>query len=126
VSARVSRSAVSAISVIAVCVAVCTPHWAPAHAHEQVSGAPLVHAHQQESHSHDADPNTLDHGKARDLVTVTTAFKVERAVELFPLMASAGILVPEDPTPQSLSAADDAPLIHGPPLRVPSLRAPPA
>jgi hypothetical protein len=102
-------------------------HMTPTHAHEQMSGSLLVHTHQDTQHSHHSDhSSTLDHGAEKQVLTASHAFKVERTVSFVPLMPAVDVSVPPEITVQSLSNAEDDPVIHGPPVRVPSLRAPPA
>lgn len=100
--------------------------WFPAaHAHKLISGKTLVHSHLI------ADPvehaGTLDHGDHHGVQTLVPSFTIERILQVaVPVVLSAVVLVLPETRPLSRVNALDAPVIHGPPLRVQSLRAPPA
>ena len=97
------------------------------HLHRSISGTPLVHSHLI------ADPvehaGTLDHGDHHGAQVFAPVFTVERTSHpvAAPAVLTAVFLLVE-PKTQSLAYTDalEAPVIHGPPLRGVSLRAPPA
>jgi hypothetical protein len=113
------------ISAIALCIAVLPSYVTPTHAHERISGPLLVHSHQPEHTEHSDHSSKLDHGEEKEVLTLSPAFRLERALEFIPLAPAVGVPVPPEPTVLSLSDAEDDPVIHGPPIRIPSLRGPP-
>ncbi|MBY0493820.1 MAG: hypothetical protein K2Y23_06360 [Cyanobacteria bacterium] len=119
-----SRRSRLVMSAIALCMAVVPSYTAPRHAHEQTSGAILVHSHPHEEHA--GHSNAIDHGAEKQIPAVSTAFRVERTLEITPVVLTAVIPVPAHTPELASNVPEDDPVIHGPPIAVPSLRAPPA
>ena len=97
-----------------------------AHVHQTLSGKPLIHSHFIDDPLEHA--GTLDHGDHHAVRTFASVFMPERTTDSVPLLTAVAVFVLTTPETRSLGYSDalDAPVIHGPPLRVVSLRAPPA
>ncbi len=96
-----------------------------AHAHTLSSGKTLVHSHLISDPIEHA--GTLDHGDHHGVATFVPSFTIERTLEIgVPVVVGVVVLTLPETRPLSHVDALDAPVIHGPPLRVQSLRAPPA
>src|SRR5215208_7607533 len=114
------------VTAVAVCAVVGLSVLPVAHAHTSLSGRTFVHSHLN------GDPGehsgTLDHGDHHGGLTFARTFTIERTLKVTaPSLLSAAV----DARPESrplgrVQAPDYAPVIHGPPLRPHSLRAPPA
>ena len=96
------------------------------HLHESVSGKPLIHSHLINDPVEHA--GTLDHGDHRGVRTFAPVFMAERTTNSVPALMAVAVFVLAKPETRSLAYSDalDAPVIHGPPPRVLSLRGPPA
>ena len=95
------------------------------HLHQLASGRTMVHSHLfDEAADHEG---TLEHSDHHAANMLSPVFTVERGEYSFVALTVAVVLLPV-PKPQSLAYAPalDAPLIHGPPIRALSPRAPPA
>lgn len=97
-----------------------------AHVHELYSGETLVHSHMIDDPVEHA--GTLDHGDHHSVRTLEPTFLVQQVQQLDPPVLLSMTVVVSPPETRALSYVDalDAPVIHGPPIRVVSLRAPPA
>ena len=97
------------------------------HVHQSIDTGAVVHTHLIKNGApHDA--LGLDHGDHHNARTVHPTFTAERTMrfDAAPALLVAVVLeTPRVSTRAHVDAVDD-PVIHGPPLRVPSLRAPPA
>jgi hypothetical protein len=96
-----------------------------AHAHTTVSGEPLVHSHltpEPTEHS-----GTLDHGDHHGARSLAQSFTIEPTLQIDAPALIEGLVLapPPEPTIGFVEPAEPRP-IHGPPIRVISLRAPPA
>ena len=120
---RILRIGVTVYAVAAVLAVAVMP--AP-HMHQSASGKPLVHSHLINDPVEHA--GTLDHGDHRGVRTFAPVFLAERTANSVPALTTVTLFVLATPETRSLGYSDalDAPVIHGPPLRVLSLRAPPA
>jgi len=97
------------------------------HLHRSISGKPLIHSHLI------ADPiehaGTLDHGNHYGVRTLGPMFTPERTTDWgAATVEGTAVVRVMEPGRRSLGYLGtlDAPASHGPPLRVVSLRAPPA
>lgn len=120
---RIVRIGVTVYAVAAVLAVAVMP--AP-HLHQSASGKPLVHSHLINDPVEHA--GTLDHGDHRGVRTFAPVFMAERTMNSVPALMAVAVLVLARPESRSLGYSDslNAPVIHGPPGRVLSLRAPPA
>lgn len=96
------------------------------HVHQSLSGKPLVHSHFIDDPVEHA--GTLDHGDHHGVPTFASVFMAERLTNSVPALTAVDVFVLARPESRSLGYSDslDAPVIHGPPPRVLSLRGPPA
>ena len=96
-----------------------------AHAHTSLSGKTFVHSHlMTDAVEH---VSTLDYGEHHDVPTVAPIFTIERSLQIAaPVLLGALVVSPPEARRLGHVEALDAPVIHGPPLQVLSLRAPPA
>jgi hypothetical protein len=96
-----------------------------AHAHARESGATLVHSHLV--HDDGDHGSTLNHGDHHAAKTLSPTFVPQSRVEVMappaPLIA---LITPVVAAISSRCSWQDETLIHGPPIRPQSLRAPPA
>lgn len=121
---RIVRIGVTICAVVAVVALSMLP---ATHLHRSISGKSLVHSH------FTADPvehaGALDHADHNGVRTFVSVFTAERTTD--PVMAptvvtAVFLLAAVEPRPLAYNDALEAPVIQGPPLRVISLRAPPA
>jgi hypothetical protein len=120
--ARLVRIVVTVCSVVATLGLSMLP---PEHVHESYSGRAIVHRHVIEGPAEHA--GSIDHGDHHAATTLEPTFVAERHYDVDrPLVTVALVLVA--PEPRFLGRVEPiAPrLTHGPPIRVRSLRAPPA
>lgn len=113
------------MTVAAVCAVLGLGLLPAAHAHTLTSGETFVHSHVTgDPAGHDG---TLDHGDHHVVPASVPSFTVERTLRIAaPVVPAVAVLAAPDTRPPGPVQALDAPVIHGPPLRVRSLRAPPA
>jgi len=117
--ARILRIGVTICAVMAVLALSILP---ATHLHRSISGNALIHSHLVDDPLEHA--GTLDHG----VRTFAPVFTTERTTHAVAMLAAASpvFLVTVERRSLGYTEALDAPVIHGPPLRIPSLRAPPA
>jgi hypothetical protein len=120
---RVLRIGVTVCAVAAVLALSIVP---ATHLHRSVSGRPLVHSHLVNDPVEHA--GTLDHGDHHAVGTFAPVFVGERILNAVPALTPVARAVLARPETRSLAYSDalGAPVIHGPPGRIISLRAPPA
>lgn len=120
---RILRIGVTVCAVAAVLALSMVP---TTHVHQSLSGKPLVHSHFINDPVEHA--GTLDHGDHHGVRTFASVFMAERTTNSVPVLTTVAVFVLARPETRSLGYRDalDAPVIHGPPLRVLSLRGPPA
>jgi hypothetical protein len=96
------------------------------HLHQSISGKMLVHSHLESDPVEHA--GTLDHGDHHGVRTFPPVFTVDRTTDALAVFLVVTAFIGVKPEARSLAHIDalDAPVIHGPPLRGLSLRAPPA
>lgn len=120
--ARLVRIVVTVCSVVATLGLSMLP---PEHMHESYSGRAIVHRHVIEDPAEHA--GSIDHADHRGVKTPEPTFVAERHYELdHPLVTVDIVLVAPEPRFTGRVAPTAARLTHGPPIRVRSLRAPPA
>ncbi len=100
----------------------------PAHVHESSSGPPIVHRHVADASADHADHSaSIDHGDHSGVKNLDPTFVAEpRRDAARPVLTSAPVLVAPERREIGRMALLDDPVAHGPPIRVKSLRAPPA
>jgi hypothetical protein len=98
----------------------------PTHLHRSISGTLLVHSHLINDPV--AHAGTFNSGDDHGEPTFATVFVAERTATPGPAFTAVAAFVLARPQPRSLSYRNgsDAPVIHGPPRAVLSLRAPPS
>lgn len=123
VKRRILRIGVTVCAVAAVLGLAIVP---ATHLHQSLSGKPLVHSHLINDPVDHA--GTLDHGDHHGVRTLAPVFMAGRTINTVPALVGVAVFVLAQPEPRSLAYSDalDAPVIHGPPPRVLSLRGPPA
>ncbi len=95
------------------------------HLHESYSGRPIVHRHVIDDPAEHA--GTIDHGDHHGVKTLEPTFVAEREYDVDrPLVTVELVLVAPEPRFIGRVEPIAARLTHGPPIRVRSLRAPPA
>ena len=114
------------MTAVAVCAVVGLSVLPVAHAHTSFSGKTFVHSHLIDDpveHS-----GTLDHGDHHGRPALARTFTIERTLKVTApaLLSAAAYTRPESRPLGRVQAPDDHEVIHGPPLRAVSLRAPPA
>lgn len=96
------------------------------HVHASGAGKVLVHRHVIDDGAHHSD-SSLDHGKHATVTTLEPAFDAQRRYEApHPLTASERLAARPDLRVAGRMDRIAAPPAHGPPIRVGSLRGPPA
>jgi hypothetical protein len=120
---RIVRIGVTICAVMAVLALSILP---ATHLHQSISGKALIHSHLIDDPLEHA--GTLDHGDHHGVRTFAPVFTTERTTHAVTTLAvgSAVFLVTPERRSLGYTEALDAPVIHGPPLRIPSLRGPPA
>jgi len=117
------RIVVTACAVVAVLALSLLP---AEHLHTSQSGAMLVHRHVVDVGAEHPDAG-LDHGDHTSATTVDSTFSLQRQYSSVRTLIPAGLLaVAPDRRFSGRVDRIDAPRSHGPPIRVRSLRAPPA
>jgi hypothetical protein len=121
--ARILRIGVTICAVMAVLALSILP---ATHLHRSISGNALIHSHLIDDPLEHA--GTLDHGDHHGVRTFAPVFTTERTTHAVAMLAAASpvFLVTVERRSLGYTETLDAPVIHGPPLRIPSLRAPPA
>jgi hypothetical protein len=96
------------------------------HLHASGPGRALVHRHMMDDGT-EHPGSSVDHGDHQSAQIVNPAFDSQRQYDLdSPLIVAAPVLVAPEQRVVGRVQPTDAPLTHGPPIRVRSLRAPPA
>jgi hypothetical protein len=106
------------------------------HLHRSASGPSVIHRHVMEEAveaHHDSETEgvhihaSLHHDDHANAETLTQVFVAERQyVSLAPLVVAILLLPPPEPRVVERIVPDAVPLAHGPPIRLLSLRGPPA
>jgi hypothetical protein len=120
---RIVRIGVTVCAVMAVLALSILP---ATHLHQSISGKALIHSHLIDDPLEHA--GTLDHGDHHGVRTFAPVFTTERTTHAVTTLAAGSAVFLVTPERRSLAYTEalDAPVIHGPPLRIPSLRGPPA
>ena len=123
------------VTLCAVAIVLAKAFLPAAHVHQSLSGEPIAHAHlaaepADHADSVDHEEHGLDHGDHHhhDVLSLAQTYIVDSAPVLVAALVLLGtaFVPPPDVTNWRYATAFDAPVIHGPPVRVTSLRAPPA
>jgi hypothetical protein len=120
---RFLRIGVTAFAVAAVLALAIVP---AAHLHQSLVGKPLIHSHFLDNPVEHAP--TLDHSDHHAVTTFASVFIAERTAHSVPAFTTITLFVLPTSETQLRGFRDvlESPVIHGPPLGVLSLRAPPA